>query len=69
MIIASLSYSKRTKKALIAEIRFTPNHNIQLIALGMSTSEILLKSSQQLERTIHLFLPYTTGLQQEGQEA
>ncbi|KAL0630379.1 hypothetical protein Q9L58_010774, partial [Maublancomyces gigas] len=52
---------------MIAEVRFTPNHHIQLIAVSTTTSDHLLKSRTQLEATIRHLLPSATGLQKEVQ--
>lgn len=54
-------------KALITEIRFTSTYNIQLIIVSTSTSDIFLKSRQQLEAAIRNFLPSATSLHEEVQ--
>ncbi|KAL0630519.1 hypothetical protein Q9L58_010634, partial [Maublancomyces gigas] len=52
-------------RALIAEVRFTPNLHVQLIAVANTTSDTLLKSRTKLEETIRTILPSATSLQKE----
>ncbi|KAL0630475.1 hypothetical protein Q9L58_010678 [Maublancomyces gigas] len=54
-------------KVLIAEVRFTPNLLIQLIAVTLTTSNTLLKSRAKLEETIRTILPSATSLQKDVQ--
>ncbi|KAL0630495.1 hypothetical protein Q9L58_010658, partial [Maublancomyces gigas] len=61
------SINSALPKALIAEVRFTPNHHNQLIAVSTTTSDRLLKSRTQLEATVRHLLPSATGLQKEFQ--
>ncbi|KAL0630398.1 hypothetical protein Q9L58_010755, partial [Maublancomyces gigas] len=50
---------------LIAEVSYTPNQHIQLIAASTTSSDHLLKSGTQLETTIRKLPPSATGLQKE----
>lgn len=54
---------------LIAEPTFTTSNNIELIAVSTSTSDILLKSRQQIEEAICTILPLSTSLRKTVQEA
>ncbi|KAL0630580.1 hypothetical protein Q9L58_010574 [Maublancomyces gigas] len=54
-------------KPLIAEVRCTTRHHIQLIAVAETTSDNLLKSRTTLEEIIRTAIPSATSLQKEVQ--